>query len=1135
MSNGLSAYWSMFFGGIDGFSRSFILIGLMLAIGNALRFLTNRPSAAIGAHDAPDPSPHIALPGVLLRGGAPSLWWPFVLVWLGFLLGSGLRTTHWTLAVLILVLIAVGFGLHLLKAAHGRRGEALVSGPALAVLLTTGVLVLFGLLLTVRLEVVRDPAVGFRGALAGSAPTDALTKAILPAAALALVLVLLAFKVRPGKIKPERPRHDLWHAAGLLVVFVLFAAPLAGDGQLKIAGIATPEFGKIVYVAVLAMMLADHAVGFRIERRRLRDSLDDVTHAIRARRHLLYPFVLFGMVGVASTLKSDIGPLIPVFAATVAMVWLAVRSEVTQTLDVSRQRGTARTAAVVRNTWKFTRPMLVPLLALAAVGFLVMLTTSYITTRWETQRNPWVYNWAQSCTDVTGPGQPPVVPAGTTACQETMAGEHSSVHSQIAQSLATIADGGLWGRGLTDTTSGTLPAGSSDLVLAVIWSKLGGVVVVLLSALLAVLAAALARLSRTTGKPASPERLFIGGLAGMILAQFLFVLAATVNAVPHSGITAPFLSYGVQSTVALGIGVIVAVLLHYRGEPRPVAAAPSSRLTFSGSLLTFLTCVMLAWGVTVWPYTGLAENRPFCATTAAVVRAAECSTDRIAQQRTSVQLVIGGRAQYQRQGAAPTWTPVDQPQVDLADLAGIVDGTALGDALSTGAGTSLASRLGPPADAAPGAVELSVDPKIQQAMAAAVRTGPGKLAGGLVVLDAATGHVLAAASAPTETARATTPAPLTQETEDFLKSHQDYFHRGPDGSPDETRRCDPGDVTAQDRADCVRWGLRAATTPSTEDRTVLSEYVDGRTDVRPPSPGVNRAFGKRYGLGSTFKVVVAAAYLRRPNTAATDLIRAPLSVPVGGGKQILNYNRGYCAGTTLPQETITLTQALAVSCNTAFVELAKTVGWKAVEDTAKAFGFAQRQPEEGTAWLAGVTAGRDSVVPHDLAATDLGNEALGGGQVEGTPLQMATVLAAVANAGKAIQPSLVTSVTDANGGERHPVAGEVRQVLTPAQAAQLQQALSATTTDRTGTAFTLAAPDGRALWVKTGTHELVEEGAPQSQEFVRQIAWVVGAFVTQQGPVSFAVAVETNDEKEGAARARLLAQQAIDKIVEVRR
>lgn len=1129
MSNGLSAYGSMFFGGSDGFSRSFILVGLLLAIGNALRFLANRPSAAIGAHDAPDPSPHIALPGVLLRGGAPSLWWPFVLVWLGFLLGSGWRTTHWALAVLVLVLIGVGFGLHLLKAAHGRRKEAVVSGPALAVLLTTGVLVLFGLLLTVRLEVVRDPAVGFRGALEGSAPTDALTKAILPA--LALVLVLLVFKVRPGRIRPERPRHDLWHAAGLLVVFVLFAAPLAGDGQLKIAGVATPEFGKIVYVAVLAMMLADHAVGFRIERKRLRDSRDDVVHAIRARRHLLYPFVLFGMVGVASTLKSDIGPLIPVFAATVTMVWLVVRSEVAQALDVSRQRGTARAAAVVRNTWTFTRPMLLPLLALAAVGFLVMLTTSYITTRWETQRNPWVYNWAQSCTDVTAGGQPPVVPAGTTACQETMAGEHSSVHSQIAQSLATIADGGLWGRGLTDTTSGSLPAGSSDLVLAVIWSKLGGLVVVLLSALLAVLAAALARLSRTTGKPASAQRLFIGGLAGMILAQFLFVLAATVNAVPHSGITAPFLSYGVQSTVALGIGVIVAVLLHYRGEPRPVAA-PASRLTFSGPLLAFLTCVMLAWGVTVWPYTGLAENRPFCATAAAVVRASECSTDRIAQQRTSVQLVIGGKAQYLRQGADPTWAPVGQPEVALADLAGIVDGTALGDALSTGAGTSLASRLGPPAQAAPGAVELSVDPKIQQAMAAAVRTGPGKLAGGLVVLDAASGHVLAAASAPTETARATASAPLTQETKDFLKAHQDYYHRKADGSPDETRRCDPADVTAQDRADCVRWGLRAATDgPSTQDRTALGGYVDGRADVRLPSPGINRAFGKRYGLGSTFKVVIAAAYLRRPDTAATDLIRAPLSVPVGGGKQILNYNKGYCPGTT-PQETITLTQALAVSCNTAFVELAKTVGWKAVEDTAKAFGFAQRQPEEGTAWLAGVTAGRDSVVPHDLPATDLANEALGGGQVEGTPLQMATVMAAVANAGRAIQPSLVTSVTDANGGQRHPVTGEVRQALTPAQAAQLQQALSATTTE--GTATGLATPDGRPLWVKTGTHVLAEDGAPQDGEFVRQIAWLVGAFTTPKGPVSFAVAVETNDEQEGAARVRLLAQQAVNQVLEVR-
>lgn len=42
MSNGLSAHGSMFFGGTDGFSRSFVLRGLVLAAGDALRFL--RPS-----------------------------------------------------------------------------------------------------------------------------------------------------------------------------------------------------------------------------------------------------------------------------------------------------------------------------------------------------------------------------------------------------------------------------------------------------------------------------------------------------------------------------------------------------------------------------------------------------------------------------------------------------------------------------------------------------------------------------------------------------------------------------------------------------------------------------------------------------------------------------------------------------------------------------------------------------------------------------------------------------------------------------------------------------------------------------------------------------------------------------------
>ncbi|HEX8870015.1 MAG TPA: penicillin-binding transpeptidase domain-containing protein, partial [Lentzea sp.] len=1063
----------------------FILLGLALVIGNALRFLLNRPSAAVGALGRPQPNQFFTVPVVLVRGGEPSLWWPLLLLWLGFWLGTGFRTTLWMLAVLMLVLVAVGLGLHLLKAVHGRRDDELVSGPALAVLLTTGFLVLFGLLLTVRLEVVPDPSVGFLGAVRGDAAGNALSKVIVPAAALGLLLAVFAIKLRPGRIKFERPRQDWWHLAGLAVVFVLFAAPLAGDGQLTLAGIATPEYGKIVYLAVLAMMLADHAYGFRIERRPIKG---DLTYAVKSRRHLLYPFVLFGVVGVASTLKSDIGPMIPVFAATVTMMWLVVRAEVTQALDVSRRRGAARSMAAARTAWTYTKPMVVPLLALATLGFLVMLTTSYITTRWETQRNPWVYNWAQSCVDV--PDGPPDLPQDTAPCVESLAGEFASTHSQIAQSLATIADGGLWGRGLADTTSGRLPAGSTDLVLAVIWSKLGGVVVLLLAAVLALLAASLASLARP-GRAASPERLFIGGFAGMLVVQFLFVLAATVNAVPHSGITAPFLSYGVQSTVALGAGVIVAVALHYRTEPAPeadhepvVTPAPLSRLGFFPSLLAFLTCVMLALSVTVWPYTGLAENRPFCATARDKVDSTACSTDRIAQSRTSVELVIGGKPQYVRTGAAQTWEPLGQPEIKLDDLAGIVDGSTLSDALAGTPGTSLGTRLGPPATTTPGRVELSVDPAIQAATATALRTASGPttpLAGGIVVLDSKSGQVLASASAPTESASTAAAPAMTQQMTDFRTAHQKYYHRKKDGTPDEAREC--ADVEPEDRVDCVRWGLRAD--PGKTAAKAGLPYVGGRTDVTPPSPDVNRAFGQRYGLGSTFKVVVAATYLRQPNTTAEDVVPAP-EVVVLGGKQIHNAGGSACPGTTW-QGTITLTQALAVSCNTAFVQLAGALGWKKIEETATALGFSLFPADQEHAWLAGTAAGAASVVPKDLGPAEIGNAVLGGGHVEGTPLQMATVMAAIANDGKVVQPSLVTAVADANGGDRRPVIGTTRDVLTKPQAEQLRLALSATTT--AGTAQGVGAFDGRPLWVKTGTHEVIEgDAAAPKGQFVRQIA-----------------------------------------------
>ncbi|MFC7478963.1 penicillin-binding transpeptidase domain-containing protein [Luedemannella flava] len=175
---------------------------------------------------------------------------------------------------------------------------------------------------------------------------------------------------------------------------------------------------------------------------------------------------------------------------------------------------------------------------------------------------------------------------------------------------------------------------------------------------------------------------------------------------------------------------------------------------------------------------------------------------------------------------------------------------------------------------------------------------------------------------------------------------------------------------------------------------------------------MNRAVGKWYGLGSTFKVVIAAAYLSGGGHP-DDELDAPLTVPLAPEVVIHNAGGGACPGGE--SGTITLTRALAVSCNTAFVTLAARLGWPAIAEQARRFGMTVGAcRDEKPAFLAHRGAGTvESCVPADVDGVAIGNNTLGGQDVQGTPMAMATVLAAIANGGTTVAPTLLRSV-------RHP-------------------------------------------------------------------------------------------------------------------
>jgi cell division protein FtsI/penicillin-binding protein 2 len=564
--------------------------------------------------------------------------------------------------------------------------------------------------------------------------------------------------------------------------------------------------------------------------------------------------------------------------------------------------------------------------------------------------------------------------------------------------------------------------------------------------------------------------------------------------------------------------------------------------------------------ITVWPYQRLvfvhyAANRPVCEARPATRAGqnlprpdpATCSTDELAFYRTHAEIRIGGRPLLVQSRPSGEWRLVDRTGgLVPADLDGLVnadnDGVGVIDESFAGilqqtAGSSLTRRLlpAPTRPTADAVVDLTIDPALQHVAASALRvSGPDgpPLAGGIVAIDATTGRVLVAASAPAHTRVTAPPDPGSGDANGFVDTHGEFGRL--DGDALDGSQFDPdcpADGYTADAGKCWRWqDLGSSSPPATDDPADLRRYVNNDRSVTAlPRADVNRAVGQSYGLGSTFKVVIAAAYLNLGYTPE-ERIPAPETLELSPTVVIHNFGGGICPGAD--DGYLTLSQALSVSCNTAFVHLAQMIGWPAIAQQAARFGITVGSCADQP-WVAyPLFGGADTCVPSQPDGIAIGNDALGGQDVQGTPLEMATVMAAVANSGTVIQPTFVDSITDPlTGATTTPV--QIRRSAVPSDVdAELTDALSHAAVDPTGTAHGLARDVGvDHLWVKTGTHEVVPAGQSLAEgSFVRVDSWIVGFIQTAHGPVSFAVVAEARDETAGGQRVRYLARLLLQAI-----
>jgi peptidoglycan glycosyltransferase len=135
--------------------------------------------------------------------------------------------------------------------------------------------------------------------------------------------------------------------------------------------------------------------------------------------------------------------------------------------------------------------------------------------------------------------------------------------------------------------------------------------------------------------------------------------------------------------------------------------------------------------------------------------------------------------------------------------------------------------------------------------------------------------------------------------------------------------------------------LAMVTSPTYDPNDIASHDIEAagkaydRLASDPQRPLTNRAAREIYPPGSTFKLVTAAAALA-DGKSPDSMVESPDRLKLPGTRVYLS-NSTNCGGTK-----ITMTQALKVSCNTAFANLGMDVGATKLREQAQLFGFDQR-------------------------------------------------------------------------------------------------------------------------------------------------------------------------------------------------
>ena len=279
----------------------------------------------------------------------------------------------------------------------------------------------------------------------------------------------------------------------------------------------------------------------------------------------------------------------------------------------------------------------------------------------------------------------------------------------------------------------------------------------------------------------------------------------------------------------------------------------------------------------------------------------------------------------------------------------------------------------------------------------------------------------------------------------------------------------------------------------------------------PAKPLYNRAIaGDLNPPGSTFKILVAAAAFATGDWTPQSTLPNPARYKLPGSDNTVSNAWG---GTCGSGDTVTIAEAIRLSCNIPMAELAVQLGDDKIREMAEKFGFNQSFDTP--------LASTPSVYPRRLDAAQTALSGFGQTDVRATPLQIAMIAAGLANNGVVMNPHMVDAVI-----------GNDLSVIRSYDNTEFGRAVDADVADEVTAAMVASVASGAAQGARIDGIDVAGKTGTAENGNKPHTLWFTGFAPADDPAVAVAVVVEDGGGKGQSGTGDTIAAPIAKKVIE---